>query len=385
MALITETNAQYYSGQQVFNALSAVSNPTFTCTFNTDVISAYDSTGTQIGSNSNYTIYLNGVAQAENLSYVSDTYNNVITLRLGPYTAADVYIQLKQPAIDDNYGSYSYISLNDIVNNFVVAYVGTDKIIPRCKRSDIIFHAKRGLQEFSYDTLKSVKSQELTIPPGLGVPIPQDYVNYVRCSWIDQSGVQHIIYPVNNLTTSPTELPIQDTNGVPTQNAYGENNEATQSQTEERWDTYNDKKLTGYIDNDNTNVYSLNWWKLNYGQRYGLDPQFSQQNGFFQINERTGNFTFSSDLANKLIVLEYISDGLAYDMDSKVPKMAEDALYAYISYNILSGRSNVPEYVVQRYKREKTAKLRNAKIRLQNIKISEIAQVFRGKSKWIKH
>jgi len=65
--------------------------------------------------------------------------------------------------------------------------------------------------------------------------------------------------------------------------------------------------------------------------------------------------------------------------------MAEDALYAYISYNILSGRSNVPEYVVQRYKREKTAKLRNAKIRLQNIKISEIAQVFRGKSKWIKH
>ena len=120
MALITETNAQYYSGQQVFNALSAVSNPTFTCTFNTDVISAYDSTGTQIGSNSNYTIYLNGVAQAENLSYVSDTYNNVITLRLGPYTATDVYIQLKQPAIDDNYGSYSYISLNDIVNNFVV-------------------------------------------------------------------------------------------------------------------------------------------------------------------------------------------------------------------------------------------------------------------------
>ena len=72
-------------------------------------------------------------------------------------------------------------------------------------------------------------------------------------------------------------------------------------------------------------------------------------------------------------------------MDSKVPKMAEDALYAYISYNILAGRSNVPEYVVQRYKREKTAKLRNAKIRLQNIKIGEIAQVFRGKSKWIKH
>ena len=384
MALITETNAQYYSGQQVFTALSNATNPTFACTFNTDVVSAYDSTGAQISSASNYTIYLAGVAQAENLSYVSDTYNNVITLRNGPYTGA-VYIKLKQSAINDNYGSYSYISIKDIINNFIVAYVGTDKLIPRVKRSDVIFHAKRGLQEFSYDTLKSINSQELTIPPSLGVPIPQDYVNYVRCSWIDDSGVQHIIYPVNNLTSSPTELPIQDASGIPTQNGYGENNLAEESKTETRWNSMDVDDVTGYIDKDNTNVYSYDWWKLNYGQRYGLEPQYSQQNGFFQINERTGNFTFSSDLANKCVVLEYVSDGLAYDMDSKVPKMAEDALYSYISYNILSGRSNVPEYVVSRYKREKSSKLRNAKIRLQNIKLGEIAQVFRGKSKWIKH
>mgnify|MGYP001195332029 CR=1 FL=1 len=116
MALITETNAQYYSGQQVFTALSNATNPTFTCTFNTDVVSAYDSTGAQISSASNYTIYLAGVAQAESLSYVSNTYNNVITLRNGPYTGS-VYIKLKQSAIDNNYGSYSYISIKDIINN----------------------------------------------------------------------------------------------------------------------------------------------------------------------------------------------------------------------------------------------------------------------------
>ena len=45
----------------------------------------------------------------------------------------------------------------------MVAYVGSGKLIPRIKRSDVIFHAKRGLQEFSYDTLKSIKSQELTL------------------------------------------------------------------------------------------------------------------------------------------------------------------------------------------------------------------------------
>ena len=389
MGLITETNAQYYSGQQDFvisTGGATVTNPTFNCTFNTSVVSAYDSTGVQIGSASNYTIYIliAGVyaAQNGNLSYVSDSLNNIITLR-GDYSG-DAYVQLSGSAIGDNYGSYEYISLKDIVNNFIVAYVGMDKLISRVKRSDVVFHAKRGLQEFSYDTLKSVKSQELTIPPNLGVPIPQDYVNYVRCSWIDSSGVQHIIYPVNNLTSSPDQLPIQDSKGVPTQNSFGENNLATQSLTEDRWNSSNTSDIDGSIEN-NSNVYSRAWWKLNFGQRYGLDPQVSQQNGWFQINERLGTFTFSNNLVNKLIVLEYISDGLAYDMDSKVPKMAEDALYAHISHSILSSRSNVQEYIVQRYKKERSAKLRNAKIRLSNIKLDEIVQVMRGKSKWIKH
>ncbi len=94
--------------------------------------------------------------------------------------------------------------------------------------------------------------------------------------------------------------------------------------------------------------------------------------------------SFSSDLLDKLILFEYISDGLAYDEDMKVPKLAEEAVYAYVSHAILASRVNQPEYVVQRLRREKSAKLRNAKIILSNIKSNEIVQVMRGKSKWIK-
>ncbi len=385
MGLINETNSQYYSGQQTFPNITSVSNPIFKCTFDTKVVSAYNSTGAQVASASNYTIYINNVAQAENLSYVSNVLDNVITLRNGPYSSTSLYVQLKQQAINENYGSYEYISLTDVVNNFMVAYVGMDKLIPRVNRNDVIFHAKRGLQEFSYDTLKSIKSQELTIPNNLGVPIPQDYVNYVRASWVDQGGVQHIIYPVNNLTSSPFTLPIQDSDGIPTQNTYEENLQANTSITEDRWDLENANNITGDITRDNTDVYSRDWWKLTFGERYGLEPQVSQQNGWFQINERTGRFTFSSDLVGKIIVLEYISDGLAYDMDSKVPKMAEDALYSHINHCILASKSNTPEYLVQRYQKERSAKLRNAKIRLSNIKLGEIVQVMRGKSKQIKH
>ena len=65
--------------------------------------------------------------------------------------------------------------------------------------------------------------------------------------------------------------------------------------------------------------------------------------------------------------------------------MAEDALYASILYNIVATRSGQQEYMVARLKKDRSAKLRNAKIRLSNIKIEEITQVMRGKSKWIKH
>ena len=278
----------------------------------------------------------------------------------------------------NNYGSYIYISLDDIINNFIVAYIGAGKLIPSAKRTDIMFHAKRGLQEFSYDTLKVIKSQELTIPPSLSLAIPQDYVNYVKLSWIDDVGAKHIIYPTR-VTSNPTELPIQDNTGQPTQDQAGANLLSQQSITEERWqsqDQTNNLRPDDY-------KYPFNEDLL--GQRYGLQPEEAQVNGKFTINERTGTFSFTSDLAGKLIILEYISDNLAYDADMKVPKMAEEAMYMHIAYSILAGRSGIPEYVVQRFKRDRSSALRNAKIRLSNIKIEEIAQVFRNKSKWIKH
>ena len=278
----------------------------------------------------------------------------------------------------NNYGSYIYISLDDIINNFIVAYIGAGKLIPSAKRTDIMFHAKRGLQEFSYDTLKVIKSQELTIPPSLSIIIPQDYVNYVKCSWVDNAGAKHIIYPTR-VTSNPTELPIQDNTGEPTQDQLGANLLSEQSLTEERW------KSQDQTNNWRPDDYRYPFNEGLIGQRYGLQPEEAQVNGKFTINERTGTFSFSSDLAGKLIILEYISDNLAYDADMKVPKMAEQAMYMHIAYSILSGRAGVPEYIVNRFKRDRSSALRNAKIRLSNIKIEEIAQVFRNKSKWIKH
>ena len=49
----------------------------------------------------------------------------------------------------NDYGSYQFTSLNDIINQFMVVYVGEDKIIPKAKRLDVAFHAQRALAELS--------------------------------------------------------------------------------------------------------------------------------------------------------------------------------------------------------------------------------------------
>jgi len=310
---------------------------------------------------------------------------NIITIN--SYLAAGSYvkIQLIESAIEDNHGEYSYTRLTDVIDNFLIAYVGAGKLIPSVKRSDVIFHARRGLQEFSYDTLKSVKSSELSVPPSLSVAIPQDYVNYVKASWVDNLGVLHTIYPTNDLNQSPYYTFTQDNDGNPVQDNFDSNTEVS-SQIEAAWDKTNPRYISGGFRNDATdaNVLNRNYTDGALGQRYGLEPQTSQKNGWFKIDERTGQFSFTSNLANKLILLQYVSDGNAYDLDARIPKLAEEALYAHIIHSILSVSSGVQEYVVRRFKQERSAKLRNAKIRLSNLKLDQIVQVMRGKSKWIK-
>ncbi len=411
MAQINETNQQYYAGAQGFKVEAAAGQSSFDFTFDTDLVlgnwdpnqadyvlnnfklyhSADGLTYTEItgGPYAPYTLNGNTISLASAVPQ-----NEVIVCQLkkldgGNYGARDAY----GVTTEQNYGSYAYNTLGDIVDNFMIGYVGDGKIIQTCKKSDVIFFAKRALQEFSYDTLKSVKSQELTVPPGLSIVIPQDYVNYVRMSWIDMQGVQRIIYPANNLTDSPYTMPVQDQSGVPTQDSFGRNIQGT-SITEERWRSNNPNLIDQLYNQEQYNA-GLDWWGYEwgyggmwfwgYGQLYGNDPQYSQYNGWFYMNEREGKISFSNNLVGRLIILEYISDGLAYDLDSRIPKLAEDALYAYIVSNIVSFRAGQPEYLVQRLKKEAKAKLRNAKIRLSNIKLDEIVQVMRGKSKWIKH
>ena len=367
MGLITQTAREYYEGHQLFTGDG--STTTFTLTF-TPLPSA----------ESEFRVFINGSEIDNDLhSYNSST--GVVTFTTAPANNAAIKILLDSP----NTGNYRYISLQDIINNFLITYVGDGKIIDHVLRQDILFHAKRAIQEFSYDISRVEKIQEVQIPSTLVVPMPQDYVNYVKLSWIDDNGLERIIYPTNQ-TSRPFQSILQDSDG----DYLYDNDNSLLLGTSETSRLFQGIETNAALGSASANDYFTHNSDysdsiIGYGRRYGSTPEHLQVNGVFVHDEVNGQFGFSSNLAEKILTIHYVSDGLGTDAEMQIHKMAEEALYKHIAYAVLSSKQNVPEYIINRFRRERRAAMRNAKLRLSNIKLAEIAATMRNKSKQIKH
>jgi len=146
------------------------------------------------------------------------------------------------------------------------------------------------------------------------------------------------------------------------------------------WANY---KSTTPSENNNDDYEDDTYWPMR-GNRYGLDPQHAQANGSFYIDNRLGKINFSSNISGKTVILDYISDSLGTDAEMQVHKFAEEAMYKCIAYAILS-TTVYGQQLVPRFKKEKFAEVRKAKLRLSSLKLEELTQILRGKSKWIKH
>ena len=81
--------------------------------------------------------------------------------------------------------SNAFISVNDIVNNFIISYTGPGKIIPDSKRTEIIFHARRCLQEFAYETIKSQFIEGPTpVTADVAIPLPTSFVAVIGATMV---------------------------------------------------------------------------------------------------------------------------------------------------------------------------------------------------------
>lgn len=285
-----------------------------------------------------------------------------------------------------NWGSYQYVSLEDVVNNFQLMYTGNHSLVNNEERYKILFYAKRAIQELNYDAFKEIKALELTVYDNLTFVLPSDYVNWVRLSlykdgWLRplnenvqvNSAVSYLQSNTGGLTFNSDGTVITDESTLDTERKSGQKNSIYLNQNNAQDDNSENSEANWYSD------YSI-------GARYGLNTETANANPTYRIDKKAGVINFDSTMLNENCVLEYISDGMEGGNDSLVTvnKLFEEYIYAAIKYEILNSKFNVQEYVVNRARKDKSSLLRNAKIRLSNIHPGRLLMNLRGQNKWIK-
>jgi len=287
-----------------------------------------------------------------------------------------------------NHGSYQYVGLQDVVNNFMLMYSGNHSLVNNEERYKVLFHAKRGIQELNYDAFKEIKILELSVCDTLRYVLPYDYVNWVRIS-IYKDG---ILRPLGeNIQTNWSDAYLQDNNCNILFDEDG--NVLKPEYSEIDYDRIIGTKKSIYLNSNSIfnesegYLYNGSWYfDMSIGARFGLNTETANANPTFVIDKKAGVINFSSGMSGELCIVEYVSDGMEGGNNAliSVNKLFEEYIYAYIEYSILQSKLNVQEYVVRRALKRKSSLLRNARIRISNMHPGRLLMNMRGRDKWLK-
>lgn len=287
-----------------------------------------------------------------------------------------------------NWGSYQYVGLIDIVNNYMLIYNDNDTQVANEERYKILFHAKRGIQELNYDAFKEIKILQVKVNDQALMILPPDYVNWVRIS-LYKNG--YLMPLTENIQANTALAYLKDNAG---NWLYDQNGNILSPQFSPLdLDRIQGTKKSIYLNqnspfNGQEGYYWEGCWYFDYaiGARFGLNTETANMNPTFRIDKKGGVINFNSTMIGEQCVLEYVSDGMegGNDTNVSVNKLFEDYIYAYIDYAVLSSKFGVQEYIISRARKKKSALLRNAKLRLSNIHSGRLLMNLRGRDKWIK-
>jgi hypothetical protein len=277
----------------------------------------------------------------------------------------------------ENHGSYAYETLNNMVNNFMQIYTGNGTVLGPIKRYQVLFWMKKGIQMFTADALKEPKAVELELGDALDAVMPPDYVDYIRVSWLNEK--------------TGDLMPMAKNYRLPLATAYLQDHKANILFDDNGYVLEGDSAANTLNDDPNKRVPSpdvdCNAYPYygSYYQNFRIDTSINY-NGTFIESKSLGKFHFDSSVSDKIIVLEYVSDGLEHlnDDQIKVNKYAEYALYNWVNWNILNNKNGVADYERRRAKRDYDTAYRNAKIKLLGIKIAEISQMVKKINTWVR-
>ena len=298
--------------------------------------------------------------------------------------------------------SNAFISLNDIINNFLISYTGPGKLIPDAKRTEVVFHARRCLQEFAYETLKSQMNTTGTTTAyvaGTGNPVvgrvypyyslPSDFVatiSLTRSPLIPSATLTGPVAITSNFglfsCAAVTEITIGGTvtvsgtdsgtgsisgyiNGTPkTYYIIATNSTFTSFQLSE---TLNGPGVVTTTASTTGLTFSLVNTSVPMIQTTTAFPSTgtaSTSTTEYYIDYVLDRIYFGSTISQFNIAYNYLSNALTTDETASIPKLAEQALYACMIYAILANRENTDPNTLQRLLMEKVAMLERSKSRL---------------------
>ena len=278
----------------------------------------------------------------------------------------------------------AFISLNDIINNFLIAYTGPGKMVPDAKRTEVIFHARRCLQEFAYDTLKSQFSTtaNLVLDAGGDVKFPQP---------TDSVAIIKVVRSANNPPSQASTLEQAGSLYTPGRIYDTFFNRDGGSGISVRVDTvtggaavgpiatytimnpgtgYSIGDIVGLVDiggtglNGQIKITALDFFTVPMTEvaRVVATPITSLTE--YSVDYATRELFFADALAGFAVEYTYLSNALTTDESAAIPKLAEEALYACMIYSIMANRDNPDPNMLQRLLISKIALLDLSKSRL---------------------
>jgi len=217
---------------------------------------------------------------------------------------AEDYYAFGTPQEGKYWGGYQFVKLKDVIDELLIETADSDSILKNTRRSKLIMLARNGIQTLNQELKTNIHAIEMELSSKLFIPLPQDYVDWVRISLVsDDFKLKNIIINEN----------------IPTYTGYLQDNNH-----EILFDN------NGYVLTSNSaNAYSKPYSSYNI---YNTCAK-STLHGQAKVDSVQGRVVFSSDLSGKLIVFEYASDGLQAELkgeEIKVHKHLLQPLKAFI-------------------------------------------------------
>ncbi|MCP1996652.1 hypothetical protein [Flavobacterium sp. HSC-61S13] len=261
---------------------------------------------------------------------------------------------------ESQHGNYQYISLKDIIDNMLLGAMDDDSYLRNIKRFRLFHYALQAIKEVNKSAANDVLAFEITVPDNLVVIVPQDYVNYVRVSVVvfNTSNGGFYLQPLDiNESISTAVGYLQDHKGEILFDEKG-----------------------GILTADSLNGYAKPYKKYSIPSGCSgssVDTAKLSKYGHFKVDERAGKFLFSSDLMDKEVVIEYVSDGLQAGLREEeitVHKYLQKSIEDFIYHACIERNRNVPANEKLRASNIYKSSLHKAKMARANFDLLQIAK-----------